>query len=578
MSNQTVPPRSRWFQKAGWGLFMHFLARETYAPMTCERWNAEVDAFDVDKLAAQLNELKVGYFYLTLGQNSGWFCSPNAAFDRITGRTGEGESHCSRRDLVADMAEALRPYHIPMMVYLPCHGPAADNQAMINLRSIPPWNFQLWSPRDRQYLLKYTDPDPRIKTFLRNWEAIIAEWSQRWGSNVHGWWFDGCYYKELLYDFPDAPNFASWAAAARRGNADSLFAANPGVFRNPIQISTCEDYTSGENNRPDLSCCAGESVNGSLYHILTYSGVNWCALPLRFSPEDVRDISCNILSGGGVITWDVPYNRADGSLSGEVMDLFRPLRDTWHDGFAKLGIDSRISRPAATDSPGITTVVLTNHGATVLNGELKVNGRQWAADYVLSAGETREIEVELTSGAPRLTVDFAGERRFFCYQTVKRWKMTPGKFTSIGGVADKGGVFATLEAAFDDKHVKVRGHIIEKKSERRIDPDFWRGSCIETFQTDAAGKVIQRFFPPVPDAKHGLALVNHEYELREETAWIMTETADGYDFEFTLPRTDRKEITIELKLSVRDNGYFRRQMLAGTDEPLNEPDGFGELY
>ena len=318
--------RAEFLQRAKWGIFMHFLARELYAPMDSVRWNAEVEAFDAEKLASQLAEIGAGYFFLTLGQNSGWFCSPNRTLDRLTNREGNGRSRCSRRDLVEDMAAELQPYRIPLLVYLPCHGPAGDTEAMIALDGIPPWDYQLWSPREREVLDRHRSSDPRLRKFLRNWEAVIREWSERWGTSVCGWWFDGCYFKERLYDFPDEPNFASLAAAVRAGNPRSVFAANPGVFRDPVAISAEEDYTSGENTRPDLSCCRTPSVDGALYHILTFAGNNWCALPLRYGADEVAQITGNIVAGGGVVSWDVPYNRSDGTLPAEVMKCFRSLR------------------------------------------------------------------------------------------------------------------------------------------------------------------------------------------------------------------------------------------------------------
>ena len=77
---------------------MHFLTdltcREDESPAN---WNARVNAFDTVKLARQLHELQAGWLMLTIGQNSGYYCSPNRTLDELTGRTEE--SHCSRRDL-----------------------------------------------------------------------------------------------------------------------------------------------------------------------------------------------------------------------------------------------------------------------------------------------------------------------------------------------------------------------------------------------------------------------------------------------------------------------------------------------
>ena len=37
------------------------------------------------------------------------------------------------------------------------------------------------------------------------------EWSERWGNKIAGWWFDGCYWPNIMYQSCEAPNFGSFA-------------------------------------------------------------------------------------------------------------------------------------------------------------------------------------------------------------------------------------------------------------------------------------------------------------------------------------------------------------------------------
>ena len=94
--------RTDWFHHAKWGVFMHYMADTVLKgdELTIENWNKAVDSFDVKGLADQLSSAGAGYFVLTLGQNSGYYCAPNAAYDRLT---GIAPSKCARRDLVADL-------------------------------------------------------------------------------------------------------------------------------------------------------------------------------------------------------------------------------------------------------------------------------------------------------------------------------------------------------------------------------------------------------------------------------------------------------------------------------------------
>ena len=91
--NALATPNNRntdWFQEARYGVFMHFLPGDA-------RQLAQVKDFDVEALARQLQNVDAKYFVITLGQNFGYFNSPNATYDRITGYA-PGE-RCSLRDL-----------------------------------------------------------------------------------------------------------------------------------------------------------------------------------------------------------------------------------------------------------------------------------------------------------------------------------------------------------------------------------------------------------------------------------------------------------------------------------------------
>ena len=193
-----------WFHQAHWGVMTHYLGAPPSsaggAELTAEMWNQQVDAFDVAGLVDQLASSKAKYLLFTIGQNSGHFCSPNATYDRIVGIK---PSKCSRRDLIANLAKALAAPNIRLMVYLPSGAPAADPVAREKLG----WQ---WG-RPGGWQLPGEPVGGRLADFQRNWEAIIREWSLRWGKSVSGWWIDGCYFADQMYRFDDEPNFASFA-------------------------------------------------------------------------------------------------------------------------------------------------------------------------------------------------------------------------------------------------------------------------------------------------------------------------------------------------------------------------------
>jgi hypothetical protein len=291
--------RTDWFKAAGWGVFTHYL---TGPETTVDDWNARVSSFDVAALAAQLQEIGAPYYYITLGQNSGHYCSPNATYDSYVGIK---PSKCSTRDLVADLYAALQPKGIKLLVYLPAGAPNQDPVAV--------------------QALQWENGPHRNAEFQRKWENVIREWSLRWGKKVVGWWFDGCYWPNEMYRFPDPPNFASFAAAARAGNPDSIVAFNPGVLSPIISESEYEDYTAGEINEPGEVKCPGRWVDGAQFHMLSYLGPWWSAGPPRFKTEQIIGWTRGIMARGGVVTWDVPI-QPNGHIPPEFVEQLKALK------------------------------------------------------------------------------------------------------------------------------------------------------------------------------------------------------------------------------------------------------------
>ncbi len=310
--------RTVWFKNAKWGVFTHYLAETvvTEQPATVDSWNAAVASFDANLLADQLASIGAGYYVITLGQNSGFYCSPNATYDQYVGIT---PSKCATRDLIADLYEPLHAKGIKLMVYLPAGAPDRDEEAMKALEwkcgQYPLWTYVDGKPKGQ---------DDRLEAFQKKWEDIIREWSVRWGTRVAGWWFDGCYFPDAMYRFPNPPNFESFAAAARAGNPDSIVAFNPGVLDPIISLTPVEDYTAGEINDPTVVKCKSRWVDGAQFHMLSFLGPMWAQGPPRFTDVQVMTTTMGINSKGGVVTWDVPI-MANGMIPQPFMTQLEAL-------------------------------------------------------------------------------------------------------------------------------------------------------------------------------------------------------------------------------------------------------------
>jgi hypothetical protein len=302
--------RAAWMQdlRYCWGVMTHYLAdwqsKVHNLDMSVDAWNKLVDGFDVEGMAKRLDAIGAGHYQISIGQNSGYYASPNSVYDKITGIQ---PSKCSHRDLIADFYEPLRARDIKLMVYLPSGAPNQD--------------------KDAQAALEWLNGPFPNKNFQRKWEMIIAEWSKRWGKKVVGWWFDGCYFPNSMYRGADAPNFASFAAAARAGNPDSSVAFNPGVVYRILSVSPEEDFTAGEINKVDLVSVTRQvsgRVDGTQIHMLSFLGETWGRGTPRFTTDQVVAYTKEIRDYGGSVTWDVPVE-IDGTITQPFLDQLAAL-------------------------------------------------------------------------------------------------------------------------------------------------------------------------------------------------------------------------------------------------------------
>jgi len=300
--------RADWMRTARFGVMTHFLhdwiMHEQHDQMTPDNWNALVDGFDVEAVADQLQSVGAAYYLISIGQNSGYYLAPNATYDRLTGIT---PSRLSHRDLVADLAAALSKRGIKLMVYLPSGAPASDAAA--------------------RAALKWKNGPYRNAEFERNWQAIIREWSLRWGSRVVGWWFDGVYWPNNMYRSAEPPNFQSFAAAARAGNPHSAVAFNPGQVNRALSLTPYEDYIAGEIGDPHLWSTRRNFdglIDGAQIHFLSHLGTTWGQGTPRFSTEEALGFSRKVAEVGGVVTWDTPAQR-NGTFAPEYLAQLKAI-------------------------------------------------------------------------------------------------------------------------------------------------------------------------------------------------------------------------------------------------------------
>ena len=195
-----------------YGVMTHYLVEpkgNTLAEKTADL-NRIVDSFDLDHFIRQFQETGADWLIFSLGQTTGYLCSPNAVIDT------RSPGHTSRRDLAMDIARRLKPLGKRLILYLP-----AIDEA---------------DPVVKQALGYGSDGyDERHFEFLR-------QYSVKFGKLHHGWWFDSC--------GPQADDYwRKWLAAVRAGNGDVAVAFSGAEFcgGRPIDpVCRLADYHAGE--------------------------------------------------------------------------------------------------------------------------------------------------------------------------------------------------------------------------------------------------------------------------------------------------------------------------------------------
>ncbi len=273
-------PDTDWMHEAKIGAFVHFLPSVENAHL--------IDVFDVQAVTRQLVESGVRYFVFTLGQNSGQLNAPNATYERMGGFTPN--ERCSRRDLPKELAAALKPHGIRLMLYLPCQTPNRDLRAVkaFGLPSEP-------VNRDRKI----------DRAFAEKWAEVIREWSDRYKDAVAGWWFDGGY---QWVGFNDEISLL-YAEAVKHGNPKAVVSFNPGVGLKRWTVA--EDYVAGELNEPFTHTCEGRWLNGSQWQVLSYLGKSWMKRDTRYPNEKWIAWTREVTAQGGCVTLDIGPNYSD---------------------------------------------------------------------------------------------------------------------------------------------------------------------------------------------------------------------------------------------------------------------------
>lgn len=329
-------PNADWLHRARYGISHHLLAefmnRVAAEPGEAwqqgESWDEVINGFDVDAYVQQVVETGAGFVILTLGQNSGYLLSPNATYDRIAGvKPGE---RASTRDLPMEIAEALAPHGIRLILYSPANPPSKAHKEEGDFAINKAFDYPV-------------EIAPSQETQAK-WQAVIREWSDRYGDKVAGWWFDGMWFQQAYDDLTLPYNWYSLVNAAKSGNASRIVAFNSGIGSDILVNSPFEDYIAGETNEIGPLPAGGrwaDEANGVQWFHWTFLGefvkdlAGWGNAGLNWPTDDLVTWVTEAAARGGVIALDAKVNRfgrLDRQQMAQLLAIKDGLKDSLNDG------------------------------------------------------------------------------------------------------------------------------------------------------------------------------------------------------------------------------------------------------
>ena len=318
-----IDPKDRFYSRK-WGVFNHFLsvlqndkrAENSYGKQTV--WETLVNEFDAKSVAKALNKMGAGYYIITVMQGTKYMIAPNKTFDNIAG-TLPGEA-CSKRDLIAELYEALAEYDIDLFLYFTGDGP---------YQSHPEGDrFGFVEPREAGV----------TKAFVENWASVLEEYALRYGNKIKGWWIDGCYKEQFKYTDEMLELYYN---ACKKGNPNALVSLNNGVGEGELEsYYKYEDFLCGE--QPDFTVIPSRRFYGNAQaHILAPLGVppkkegaeafaentvgpGWGMFGAKRSKEYILDYVRKVNNAGGIVSFDIGVYR-DGRFDPSQVEILEYL-------------------------------------------------------------------------------------------------------------------------------------------------------------------------------------------------------------------------------------------------------------
>ncbi|MEM9965288.1 MAG: alpha-L-fucosidase [Asticcacaulis sp.] len=202
-----------WFANAGYGMWFHYL--DLTVPQSGPRvpYEQAVNALDVPKFAKMVNDCGASYVIFTVNHGNPTCPAPIKSWEKLH------PGWTTKRDLIAELADALGRYNIKLMLYMNC--PGVGNLVQLHGTAVD--------------LPTFSEAE-----YSRQLISVFEEFGERYKEKVTGYWFDSWF--QTIEAYPNLPNEVLYKAM-KTGFHDRLVSVNHWSF--PTEVEW-QDYWCGE--------------------------------------------------------------------------------------------------------------------------------------------------------------------------------------------------------------------------------------------------------------------------------------------------------------------------------------------
>ena len=288
-----------WLVEAGYGLMFHWTSGTPQPDGSRKTYEDAVNDFDVEQFSNMVEETGAGYVLFTVGHAESYCPAPLKSWERIH------PGHTTRRDLIAEMANALNEKGIRLMCYI--NGPLG-----------------LGYPRRGE-------ATPEVQqAFVANYNDVLTELGMRYQDKIAGYWFDTMI--SIFKDFPELP-FEDLFHAAKVGNKNRIICHNAWIWPD---VSPWQDYWPGEVQHPIAPPKNGFMINGPSpdlpYHVLlTMEKHSWGARRSgikdpKFTSQELSLYIKACMENGGAVTINMSIFQ-DGTVGKNALQVMREVKE-----------------------------------------------------------------------------------------------------------------------------------------------------------------------------------------------------------------------------------------------------------